>query len=64
MEKYEPTPEEMQAAEENMTEEQTAASERREEAREHINDPHKEIEVDEEGMQLVGEEKSWQKDRK
>lgn len=64
MEKYEPSAEEMQAAEESMTPEQAAASERREDVREHINDPHKEIRFDKEGGQLVGEEKEEDYDQK
>lgn len=64
MEQYKPTQEEVRAAEESMTGEQQAASERREDVRERIvNEPHKEVRVDDEGMQLVGEEKSYEKDR-
>ncbi len=58
MEKYEPTQEEVQAAEENMTEEQQAASERREDARTGIHEPHEEVVIDPAtGAQLVGKEK-------
>lgn len=58
MEKYEPTAEEMQAAEENLTEEQQASSERREDVRTKIKEPHAEVEFDPKtGAQLVGEEK-------
>ena len=60
MEKYEPTEEKIKAAEENMTEEQKAASARREEARANIK-PHKEIPFTEEGMQIVGEEEEFDK---
>lgn len=60
---YVPTPEEMGTAEDTMTEEQKAASERREEAREGLG-ALKDLEIDKQGNVLVGKEKEEDYDRK